>query len=263
MHDAKLAGVLSETTRQIDVLIENENLGTRVIVDCKDRKRPVNIVDASAFAGLMEDVEATAGVLICNRGFSKSTRTYAKKKGFSLARLHDVESRRWRLDVLMPIVWTKLYLRGLSLTMRVHLNAGDRLVIDSPPVFIKEERNVDIKAFFEESWNNGELHTGEPGEGTLGARLDFQLSDGEIRKDADIQIRYVVGGEAFVGETVKQEPAGGWTEILNPKELAVQLAGTVVSLEETTGVEVEFTGINQIQGAEKHNQQIRWSKGAH
>ena len=61
VHDAKLAGVLSENTRQIDVLIENENLGTRVIVDCKDRKRPVNIVNASAFAGLMEDVEASRG----------------------------------------------------------------------------------------------------------------------------------------------------------------------------------------------------------
>src|SRR5437870_3461770 len=102
-HDVALQGVLTGVPRQIDVLIENEELGTRVVVDCKDWAKRVSAPDAHAFAGLLEDVEATGGVLICNRGFSKATASLAKAKGFTLARLHDVGSRKWQLDVQIPI----------------------------------------------------------------------------------------------------------------------------------------------------------------
>jgi hypothetical protein len=65
-HNAFVMGSQSKTRRQIDVLIENDALSTRVVVDCKDRRRRVNVTDAGTFASLIEDVEATRGVLICN-----------------------------------------------------------------------------------------------------------------------------------------------------------------------------------------------------
>lgn len=284
-HNATLKGVLSRVNRQIDVLIEDPVTGARVIVDCKDWKKKVNVANAGAFASLLEDVEATAGVLLCNRGFSVAARNLARAKGFSLARLHDASSRKWRLDVLMPVIWTRLSLSALEVRAKVRLEAGDE--VDTTRIrFQKNGKEVDIAGFFETAWNEGRLHQGQPGTGVLTAVLDFELADGGVRPDAQVEIGFQVAGGSVIGrvtpleargifdedtggfstvrfdigKTVEQDPEGGWQPVTNPSDLALRLAGTVVTMEDTEGVEVKIGGINSFVGAEEHNRHVRWRR---
>ena len=288
-HDVKLPGALTEIPRQIDVLVENKALGTRVVVDCKDRSRRVSVPDAHAFAGLLEDVGATSGVLICNRGFSKATATLARVKGFQLAKLHDVESRKWRLDVRVPIVWTRMTLLDMAFGLRARLDKGDVIETETPPRLLKNGADVSITGFFEEAWNQGGLHPGGAGEGELTAQLDWELASGKLIRDVDVTIHYVVGAasklgyvtpqeargifdqetQAFttvhfdVGKTVDQEPEGGWQDVVNPAELAISLAGTVVTMDETAGVEAVAIGpADWVRGMEPANAQFVWKRAA-
>lgn len=86
VHDAKLLGIDSETERQIDVLIE-QDLGphsVRIVVDCKDHKTPVDVKGIEEFAGLVHDVRAHSGAMVCPAGFSSSAKKRAKKLNISL-----------------------------------------------------------------------------------------------------------------------------------------------------------------------------------
>lgn len=286
-HNASIVGSLSRVPRQIDVLIEDPATGAMVVVDCKDWNKKVNVSDAGAFASLLEDVQATAGVLLCNRGFSAAARNLARAKGFALAGLHDAESRKWRLDVLIPVIWTRLALLDLGVGAKVRLEAGDE--VDTTRFrFLRNGEEVDVAGFFETAWNEGRLHLGEPGSGMLSAVLDYEISEGVIRKDAEVEIRYTVSGNSVlgrvtpqdargifdestksfttvhfdVGKTLNQEPEAGWSAIADPREVALRLAGTVVTMEETSGVTVAFGGIRDLVGAEDHNRHFRWSSGS-
>jgi hypothetical protein len=46
-----------------------------------------------AFAAVVEDVDATRGVMVCRSGFSQSAKTFVRNKGIGLYNLHDAESR--------------------------------------------------------------------------------------------------------------------------------------------------------------------------
>ena len=54
-HNAKLEGKHSETTRQIDVLVEQfvGQYPIRVVLDCKDYNTSVNVKSVEEFHGLM------------------------------------------------------------------------------------------------------------------------------------------------------------------------------------------------------------------
>jgi hypothetical protein len=77
LHDVKLDGRQSKTKRQIDVLVR-ENIGQyeiRIIIDCKDYKKPVDVKGVEEFYGLLHDVGAHKGVLVCPKGFSEAAKT--------------------------------------------------------------------------------------------------------------------------------------------------------------------------------------------
>lgn len=85
-HDAKLVGVLSETERQIDVLVE-QNVGQysmRIVIDCKDYVRPIDVKGVEEFHGLMNDVCAQKGALVCPRGFTEAAKQRAAKLQIAL-----------------------------------------------------------------------------------------------------------------------------------------------------------------------------------
>jgi hypothetical protein len=66
-HNVKLDGVDSETKRQIDVLVE-QNIGQyrmRIVIDCKDYSKPVDVKGVEEFHGLVQDVRAQKGALVC------------------------------------------------------------------------------------------------------------------------------------------------------------------------------------------------------
>jgi hypothetical protein len=73
--NARVAGKISKRRRQIDVLIderhETDN-SRRIIVDAKNRKRKIDVTHVESFRGLMEDVGATHGYLVCPAGHTEA-----------------------------------------------------------------------------------------------------------------------------------------------------------------------------------------------
>jgi hypothetical protein len=80
--NARIVGKISGRSRQIDVLIETRhttNSSMRVIVDAKRWRRKINVADVEAFRGMMEDVGATHGYLVCPNGYSRAAETRAQR----------------------------------------------------------------------------------------------------------------------------------------------------------------------------------------
>lgn len=79
--NVRVAGRISGRSRQVDVLIDarhDTDNTRRIIVDAKKRKRKIDVTDVEAFRGLMEDVGATHGYLICPVGHTKAAEKRAQ-----------------------------------------------------------------------------------------------------------------------------------------------------------------------------------------
>jgi Restriction endonuclease len=271
-HNATLSGRLSGGPRQIDVLIENAELESLVVVDCKDWNRRVNVVDVGAFTSLVEDVEATAGILICNKGFSKQARALAANKGISLCQLHDVESRKWQLDILIPIVWTQIQIADLSGGFRGRLVEGDSLATGVPPEIRINGRLVDPLQAFVEGWNRGDFILRKAGRWTAETPAELVTLEGNVRYVLvhintrvatrtrlgyvtpqqsrgifDVETEEYQTVQLNATETLLQYPDGGWREVGDESELAISPRGTVLTLDEVQGLSAQWTGLEGMQ----------------
>jgi hypothetical protein len=71
--NASLLGRFSGVQRQIDVLIDcryGHNANRRTIVDAKHHKRPIDVKQVEEFEGMMRDVQASHGILVCANGYT-------------------------------------------------------------------------------------------------------------------------------------------------------------------------------------------------
>ena len=79
--NARVFGRISGRSRQIDVLIDarhDTNNTRRIVVDAKNRKRKIDVNDVELFRGLMTDVGATHGFLICPTGHTAAAKRRAQ-----------------------------------------------------------------------------------------------------------------------------------------------------------------------------------------
>lgn len=100
--NARLLGRISKRRRQIDVLIElrhDTDNSRRIIVDAKRRRRKIDVTDVEAFRGLMDDVGATHGYLVCPQGYTKAAESRAQTvvsiRLIPLDRLRDFDPSTW------------------------------------------------------------------------------------------------------------------------------------------------------------------------
>ena len=78
--NALLIGTNSRVRRQIDILVDAKwETGTerRIIFDAKRRRRKLNVKDVDEFVGLMSDVKAARGVLVCTSGWTEAAKRRA------------------------------------------------------------------------------------------------------------------------------------------------------------------------------------------
>ena len=94
-------------------------------MQAKDWASPADVNAVGAFAAVVEDVDATRGVMVCRSGFSQSAKTFARNKGIGLYNLHDAESRDWCLELTIPLLWVDLHPSG-RVEYPIYLNAGSR-----------------------------------------------------------------------------------------------------------------------------------------
>jgi len=112
--NATLLGSISGVQRQIDVLVDarwDDDLSRRIIFDAKRRSRMVDVTDVEAFEGLMRDVRASRGVLVCTKGYSEAT----EKRPRSFDGLCD--------DEAVPLICPTCQVSAQS------VGAGDRLLL--------------------------------------------------------------------------------------------------------------------------------------
>lgn len=79
--NARVRGRISDSLRQIDVLIDSRHdtdNSRRIVVDAKKRRRKIDVKDVEEFEGLMKDVGATHGYLISPSGCSKTAERRAQ-----------------------------------------------------------------------------------------------------------------------------------------------------------------------------------------
>lgn len=80
--NASIIGSISGVKRQIDILVDarwEEGLSRRIVYDAKLRKRKIDVKDVESFEGMMRDVGASRGVLICAAGWSPAAESRAEQ----------------------------------------------------------------------------------------------------------------------------------------------------------------------------------------
>jgi hypothetical protein len=99
-RNVKLPSRSGGRPRQIDVLVDGDVAGitnTRVIVDCKRWKNPIDVADVEAFIGMVEDVGADIGILVSAAGASKGAKRRAHlARGVRIKALSITELNSWR-----------------------------------------------------------------------------------------------------------------------------------------------------------------------
>jgi hypothetical protein len=102
--NARVSGVISGRSRQIDVLIDARHVTDntrRIIVDAKRRARKINVSDVEAFRGVMEDVRATHGYLVSSAGYTRT----AERRAQEVVSIRIVPMDR--LDNFDPSTWPR------------------------------------------------------------------------------------------------------------------------------------------------------------
>lgn len=167
-HNVRLPGLQSEAERQVDVLIE-QNVGQyqiRIVIDCKDYSAPVDVKGVEEFYGLVQDVGAHKGALVCPAGFTRSAKKRAKKLQVDLYSPVDTEPHKWQVKVTIPVLCD---FRSTSMAFGIRCSAP--LPLKIPNEFFRESEVFDGQgntmgtpmAAAIERWNSGQLPI-EPGD---------------------------------------------------------------------------------------------------
>ncbi len=104
-RNVKISGRITETLREIDVLITHKFplQALRVVVECKCWNTKVDVPHVEAFIQKMRDVEAHAGMMVSKLGFSGSAEKVAKNALINLFTFRDTRSETWPNGLVFPI----------------------------------------------------------------------------------------------------------------------------------------------------------------
>jgi len=262
-HNDKIEGLNTGRKRQIDVSIRATVAGIDllIVVQAKNYARPANITAVDAFASEIRDVRAAKGILICNAGFTKPAKDYARSIGIDLCSLHDAQSRNWSLDIKLPVLWID-YLPTVNLEFKCFLEAGDSIPYDPRQWVLSADggktRLLPLQTF-ERKWNARELnrrcgmiHNLVPEQGDI----KVQVAKGVWRPVESLILRYVVHRSAWLGYFRPSECRGilnrikdeftvsyfdigdipmtrdeSWVPVEDPEKLVVDTKGTLVTTE--------------------------------
>lgn len=263
-HNVCLHGIDSETQRQIDVLVEQPvgQYRMRIVIDCKDYSKPVDVKSVEEFFGLVRDVRAQKGALVCPNGFTAAAKKLAKKRQIEIYSPVDTDPHKWTTNVALPVLCD---VRSTYMSFGVSMSAP--LPFMMPPNFFElpvfDERGEEIGNIVptaQENWDLDRYPT-EPGEHpdldifigkttqmdngygqlveiklTVGLLIKRQLYFGylpldKIRGLRDEQTGHVVTNafttKALDFETVQKE----WSPVQEDEELPMAPALSVVGLD--------------------------------
>jgi hypothetical protein len=267
--DDRLPGRISERDRQIDVSIRwsDDDQQYLTIVQAKDWGDPADLPAVEQFASVVEDVGATRGVMVCRSGFTKGAKPYARNKGIGLYNLHDAESRNWRLELTIPLLWIDLH-PSAQFICPIYLRKGESLRRNNGiPLLFTHPGSPQINPFtvFEQLWNARAIPD-KPGKPhaiqSAPLSVPVENTDGQtVWRSTAFRMVYVVDRRAWLGQFTPDEcrglvdylddnafiasnlPVGQipverderWVEIDDPDEVALNTRGALVT---TIGFEI-------------------------
>jgi hypothetical protein len=166
-HNVMLDGVDSETKRQIDVLVE-QNIGQytmQIVIDCKDYSKPVDVKGVEEFHGLVQDVRAHKGALVCPSGFTKSALRRAKKLQIDLYRPVSTGKHKWQASVTAPVLCD---FRSSYMSFGINCSAPKPMTLQPDfytlPVWDEDGNELESSLVTaQRKWDEG-LFPSEPGE---------------------------------------------------------------------------------------------------
>jgi hypothetical protein len=128
-HNDKIMGKDSGVERQIDVSIKTNLAGhdILIIIQAKHYERPPNVTHVDGFSNVIKDVRASKGIMISNIGFTKTAIKLAVNQGIDLCSAYDAESRDWKSDLTIPVLWVEI-VPVLDIRLLLSLEKGDSLL---------------------------------------------------------------------------------------------------------------------------------------
>src|SRR5262249_3493052 len=90
--------------RQIDVLVRDKigQYEINIVIECKDYNKPVDVKDVEEFDGLLRDVCAQKGVLVCPKGFTDAAKTRAQGLQIDVYSPFDTDPHKWQVRATIP-----------------------------------------------------------------------------------------------------------------------------------------------------------------
>lgn len=90
--------------RQIDVLVEDKigQYDIRIVIDCKDYNRPVDVKGVEEFWGLVDDVGAHKAALVCPKGFTEAAKKRAAGLQIEIYSPVDTDPHKWQVRATAP-----------------------------------------------------------------------------------------------------------------------------------------------------------------
>ena len=166
-HNVMLEGIESETKRQIDVLVE-QNIGQytmRIVIDCKDYAKPVDVKGVEEFHGLVQDVKAQKGALVCPSGFTKAALKRAKKLQIDMYRPVSTDNHKWQASVTARVLCD---FRNSFMSFGISSSDPKPLMIpqDFYKLSVTNENGTELSNALEtaqQKWDQG-IFPSEPGE---------------------------------------------------------------------------------------------------
>jgi hypothetical protein len=114
----KIKGIESGIEREIDISVRKKIADHEIlmIIQAKDHKKRADIKIVGEFDSVIRDVRASRGILICNAGFTKTAKEYAKNRAIDLYTAHDASAKDWQGEIKIPVVRTHLTLKHSFVT---------------------------------------------------------------------------------------------------------------------------------------------------
>lgn len=277
LHDVRIEGRRTNTKRQIDVLVKQRvgQYEITIIIDCKDYKHPVDVKGVEEFYGLLDDVGAQKGVLVCPSGFTSTAKRRAADLQIDLYSPVDTDPHKWQVSPTMPTVCDfRIAAIGFGVSVSAPLPFQMQADFFSANLILDERGSELGTAYrrFAERWNTGEFF-GALGESkeipifgdtkvqtdngygqlcpvSLTARINVQsyLFSGQLPVRQMSGFRDEISGNVItnafsVGLLDPKEIWDNWSKIRGEEELDIppvmRLEG-LVCVDEDSGYEIKF-----------------------
>ena len=167
-HNVKLKGHVTGEMRQVDVLVKQKigQYEMLVALDCKDYKTPVDVKSVEEFHGLLTDVGAHKGALVCPKGFTRTAKKRARSYHIDLYSPVDTDPHKWQVKPTLPMLCD---FRSAAIAFGIRVSAPVPFMLsngffEDTPVFDNsgQSHGTSLETALTR-WNNGEYPSG-PGE---------------------------------------------------------------------------------------------------